>query len=131
MRSLRRTSLLVAPRTTAAQIHHGRRVTSATSYLAQALNRSNLDIVVNTRVTKLISVGNVFGQPDFRGVEFTQTANGSDHNLKAYLGMAFDRHTLGTRHTMHAAKEVILSAGSVKSPHICACGPHLSRNKSL
>ncbi|KAI0770376.1 alcohol oxidase [Fomes fomentarius] len=80
-------------------IHHGRRVTSATSYLAQALHRSNLDIVVNTRVTRLISVGNVSGQPDFRGVEFTQTAN-------------------GTRQTIHAAKEVILSAGSVKSPHI-------------
>ena len=26
---------------------------------------------------------------------------------------------LGTVHTLHAAKEVILSAGAVKSPHIC------------
>ena len=27
---------------------------------------------------------------------------------------------LGTVHTLQAAKEVILSAGAVKSPHICA-----------
>ncbi|KAI0720537.1 alcohol oxidase [Cerioporus squamosus] len=84
---------------TQSTIHDGRRVTSATSYLAQALNRSNLDILVNTRVTKLVPVGEVSGKPDMRGVQFAQSAN-------------------GTVYTLHAAKEVILSAGSVKSPHI-------------
>ncbi|RPD62467.1 alcohol oxidase [Lentinus tigrinus ALCF2SS1-7] len=84
---------------TQSTIHNGRRVTSATSYLTQAFNRSNLDILVNTRVTKLVPVGNYSGKPDMRGVQFAQSAN-------------------GTVYTMQAAKEVILSAGSVKSPHI-------------
>ena len=36
----------------------------------------NLDILVNTRVTKIVPVGTVRGAPDMRGVEFAQTANG-------------------------------------------------------
>ena len=59
------------------QILHGHRVTSATSYLAQAINRKNLDVVVNTRVTKVFPVGTEDGKPVFRGVEFAQTADGS------------------------------------------------------
>ncbi|PIL22608.1 hypothetical protein GSI_15298 [Ganoderma sinense ZZ0214-1] len=61
---------------TQSTIHHGRRVTSATSYLAEAFNRTNLDILVNTRVTRIVPVGNVDGAPDMRGVQFAQTANG-------------------------------------------------------
>ncbi|KAI0712239.1 alcohol oxidase [Earliella scabrosa] len=85
---------------TQSTIHDGRRVTSATSYLAQAFNRTNLDVLVNTRVTKLIPVGKKSGHLDMRAVEFAQTAN------------------VGTRHVMRAAKEVILSAGSINSPQI-------------
>lgn len=65
------------------QIHNGHRVTSATSYLAQAFNRSNLDILVNTRVTKLVPVGNVSGKPDLRAVQFAQSANGKSMCLFA------------------------------------------------
>ncbi|EJF63375.1 alcohol oxidase [Dichomitus squalens LYAD-421 SS1] len=80
-------------------ILNGHRVTSATSYLAQAMNRKNLDVVVNTRVTKVFPVGTEDGKPVFRGVEFAQTAD-------------------GPRHTLKATQEVILSAGSLKTPHI-------------
>ena len=57
------------------QIHDGVRVTSASSYLARAANRSNLHILVNTRVTKLLPVGNS-STPDMRTVQFAQTADG-------------------------------------------------------
>ncbi|KAM5534951.1 hypothetical protein V8D89_011324 [Ganoderma adspersum] len=80
-------------------IHDGRRVTSATSYLARAFDRTNLDIVVNTLVTKVLPVGVEDGKPVFRSVQFAQTANGPFYSLKA-------------------TKEVILSAGSLKTPHI-------------
>ena len=57
------------------QIHDGVRVTSAASYLAQAFNRTNLDILVDTRVTKLLPVG-TSKTPDMRTVQFAQSANG-------------------------------------------------------
>ena len=47
-----------------------------TSYLAAAWNRSNLDIVVNTRVTKVLPLGHESGKPIMRGVEITQSADG-------------------------------------------------------
>ncbi|RDX53362.1 alcohol oxidase [Lentinus brumalis] len=84
---------------TQSTIHDGRRVTSATSYLAEAFNRSNLDIIVNTRVTKVLPVGYESGKPVMRGVEIAQTAGGRTHTLKA-------------------REEVVLSAGSIKTPHI-------------
>ncbi|TFK91942.1 GMC oxidoreductase [Polyporus arcularius HHB13444] len=84
---------------TQSTIHDGRRVTSATSYLAEAWSRSNLDIVVNTRVTKVLPVGYESGKPVMRGVEIAQTAGGRTHTLKA-------------------REEVVLSAGSIKTPHI-------------
>ncbi|TFK91941.1 GMC oxidoreductase [Polyporus arcularius HHB13444] len=80
-------------------IQDGRRVSSATSYLAAAFNRSNLDIVVNTHVTKVFPVGSEGHKPVVRGVEFAQSAD-------------------GPLYTSKATKEVVLSAGSVKTPHI-------------
>ncbi|KAH9921221.1 alcohol oxidase [Epithele typhae] len=80
-------------------IHDGVRVTSASSYLAQASSRTNLDILVNTRVTKILPVGSCADTPDMRTVEFAQSADGPTYNLTA-------------------SKEVILSAGSIKTPHI-------------
>ncbi len=64
------------PLTPGVQIHDGHRVTSATSYLAQAFDRTNLDILVNTHVTKVLPVGEEDGKPVFRGVQFAQTADG-------------------------------------------------------
>ncbi|PIL22610.1 hypothetical protein GSI_15300 [Ganoderma sinense ZZ0214-1] len=80
-------------------IQHGRRVSAATSYLAVALDRTNLDVVVNTRVTKVFPVGREQGKPVFRGVQMAQAAEGPFY-------------------TLTASKEVILSAGSTNTPHI-------------
>ncbi|KAI0720530.1 alcohol oxidase [Cerioporus squamosus] len=80
-------------------IQNGHRVSSATSYLAAAFNRSNLDIVVNTHVTKILPVGSNGDKPVMRGVQFAQSADGPSY-------------------TLQAAKEVILCAGSVKTSHI-------------
>ena len=60
-------------------------MTSATSYLAQAFNRTNLDVLVNTRVTKLIPVGKKSGHLDMRAVEFAQTADGTSRRLRMLL----------------------------------------------
>ncbi|KAI0754900.1 alcohol oxidase [Daedaleopsis nitida] len=86
---------------TQSTISCGRRVTAASSYLARAFDRSNLDILVNTRVTKLLPIGEASGSglPDMRGVQFSEDAN-------------------GTAYTMYASKEVILSAGSINTPQL-------------
>ncbi|RPD62463.1 alcohol oxidase [Lentinus tigrinus ALCF2SS1-7] len=80
-------------------IYNSHRVSSATSYLAEAWNRTNLDIVVNTRVTKVLPLGYESGKPIMRGIEIAQSASGPTH-------------------TLQARKEVVLSAGSIKTPHI-------------
>ncbi|RPD62462.1 alcohol oxidase [Lentinus tigrinus ALCF2SS1-7] len=80
-------------------ILRGHRVSSATSYLAWSFNRSNLDVVVNTHVTKVLPVGFEGNQPVMRGVQLSQSAD-------------------GLTHTLTATKEVILCAGAVKTPHI-------------
>ncbi|KAI0712253.1 alcohol oxidase [Earliella scabrosa] len=82
-------------------IKDGRRTTSATSYLARALNRTNLDVLVNTQVTKVLPVGFQGKLPIVRGVQF---ANSKDRS--------------GPLHTLNATKEVILAAGAVNTPHI-------------
>ena len=64
---------------TGVKIHDGHRMTSATSYLARAFDRPNLDILVNTRVTKVLPVGSEDGKPAFRRVQFAQTAGGNSH----------------------------------------------------
>lgn len=77
---------------------NGTRTSSATGYLAPFLNRPNLDVLVNTRVTRVLNA-NQSTIPDLRTVEFA--ANATD-----------------TRHNITATKEVILSGGSYGTPHI-------------
>ncbi|KAI0311429.1 alcohol oxidase [Amylostereum chailletii] len=84
---------------TQSTIENGHRVTAASAYLAPALNRSNLDILVNTQVTKVLPVSIEIDGPVMRRIQFAQSAN-------------------GTAYTLNATKEIILSAGAVKSPHI-------------
>ncbi|KAJ6494585.1 aryl-alcohol oxidase [Mycena sanguinolenta] len=79
-----------------ATIKDGARSSSATSYLGpQFINRPNLYVVLNTRVTRVLqtSTGAI------RTVEFVQNLN-------------------GPKYTLTANKEVILSAGSIGSPNI-------------
>ncbi|KAH9063572.1 aryl-alcohol-oxidase from pleurotus Eryingii, partial [Lactarius vividus] len=77
----------------------GRRSSASVSYLTPALSRPNLDILVNTLVTKVVQTGTRGGLPIFRGVQFAQSASGP----------LFSRN---------ATKEVILSAGAVNTPQL-------------
>ncbi|KZT03819.1 GMC oxidoreductase [Laetiporus sulphureus 93-53] len=79
----------------------GRRSNSATAYLEPAINRSNLDVLITTQVTRLITAADSANTslPTFNTVEMAQSAN-------------------GTRYTVSASKEVILSAGSINTPQL-------------
>lgn len=80
-------------------IANGERRNAAVSYLEPVLNRQNLDILVNTQVTKILKTGIDSGSPIFKGVQISQRSEGPFINLTAN-------------------KEVILSAGAIKSPQI-------------
>ncbi|KAF8808842.1 aryl-alcohol oxidase-like protein [Phlegmacium glaucopus] len=81
-------------------IGHGQRSGAAAAYIAPALaTHPNLDVLVNTVVTKVLQTDKRDGKPVFLGVEFAKSA-------------------LSPRQVLHATKEVILSAGAVKTPHL-------------
>ncbi|XP_014675018.1 PREDICTED: choline dehydrogenase, mitochondrial-like [Priapulus caudatus] len=75
-----------------ANIKGGKRWSTAEAYLRPAMHRSNLDITINAHVTKIN-----FDGKKATGVTFI---NGAE------------------KKTVHVSKEVILSAGSIGSPHI-------------
>ncbi|THH15004.1 hypothetical protein EW146_g5405 [Bondarzewia mesenterica] len=81
-------------------IGDSKRSSSATAYLSSAVRaRSNLDILTETTVTKLLITGSKGSQPQFTGVELTQGPEAPIYNLTA-------------------KKEVILSAGSIGTAQI-------------
>ena len=55
----------------------GMRSSSATTYLAAALNRPNLDVIINAQVTKLLHRGTVGGLPSFHTVQFSRSPGGA------------------------------------------------------
>ncbi|KAH9056750.1 hypothetical protein EDB87DRAFT_1191724 [Lactarius vividus] len=77
----------------------GQRSSASVSYLTPVLSRSNLDILINTQVTKVVQTGARGGLPIFRGVQFAQSVSGP----------IFSRN---------ATKEVILAAGAVNTPQL-------------
>ncbi|KAF8259333.1 aryl-alcohol-oxidase from pleurotus Eryingii [Lactarius quietus] len=77
----------------------GRRSSASGAYLTPALSRQNLDILINTQVTKVVETGTKGSLPIFRGVQFAQSAS-------------------GTIFSRSATKEVILAAGAVNTPHL-------------
>ncbi|KAG6887727.1 hypothetical protein C0992_010947 [Termitomyces sp. T32_za158] len=80
-------------------IKDGVRSSSATAYLApQFLQRKNLYVAVNAQVSRVLQTSHG-RNPAFRSVEFRQSSGGP---LK----------------TVTAMKEVILSAGTIGTPHI-------------
>jgi len=82
-------------------IKDGVRSSSATSYLADKyLNRPNLHVLINARVTRILQTNKSKETPAFRKVEFTQGG------------------PTGRRICVTAKKEVIISAGSVNTPAI-------------
>ncbi|KAI0630562.1 alcohol oxidase [Trametes polyzona] len=78
----------------------GIRNSAATSYLSPALSsRANIDVLVQTQVTKLIQTGTDGDVPVFRGVHFAQSRTARSF-------------------TLSATREVIVSAGSVNTPQL-------------
>ncbi|OJT05516.1 Pyranose dehydrogenase 3, partial [Trametes pubescens] len=77
----------------------GARVSASTAYLQPVLSRSNLDVLVDTTVTKLIQTGAEDGEPVFRGVQFAQSSS-------------------APKFALNATQEVILAAGSVNTPQL-------------
>ncbi|KAJ7141401.1 alcohol oxidase [Mycena epipterygia] len=85
---------------TQSTIKNGSRSSSATSYLApQYIRRPNLHVMLNTRVTRVLRT-DPGPQSAFQTVEFASSAGGT------------------ARFQVTATKEVILSAGSIGTPHI-------------
>ncbi|KDQ32751.1 hypothetical protein PLEOSDRAFT_1031974 [Pleurotus ostreatus PC15] len=84
---------------TQSTIANGTRQSSAVAYLGPVLFRSNLDVLINTQVTRLIQTGHVGGKPDFRSIEFAQNAK-------------------SRRFRATARREVILSSGAVGTPQL-------------
>ncbi|KAI0759148.1 aryl-alcohol-oxidase from pleurotus Eryingii [Irpex lacteus] len=80
-------------------IADGQRVSAATSYLEPVLGRSNLDVLVNTHVTKLLQTGTQGGKPVIRGVQFSQPGSSQTYHLTA-------------------THEVLVAAGAVKTPQL-------------
>ncbi|KAF5388752.1 hypothetical protein D9757_004771 [Collybiopsis confluens] len=81
-------------------IGHGTRDSAATSYLApKFLQRQNLHVLVNARVSRLLQTSSYSDAPEFLRVEFAHDINGPLFNVSA-------------------TKEVILSAGSINTPQI-------------
>lgn len=54
----------------------GARVSASVAYLQPVLGRSNLDVLVDTTVTKLTQTGTEDGEPVLRGVQFAQSSSG-------------------------------------------------------
>ncbi|KAF9257962.1 alcohol oxidase [Marasmius fiardii PR-910] len=82
-----------------AAIHNGERSSSATSYLApQYASRPNLDVILNTRVTRV----------------FTKKKGSRLHVSEVEVATTVD----GPRKRIKVNKEAILSAGSIGSPQI-------------
>ncbi|KAI0061281.1 alcohol oxidase [Artomyces pyxidatus] len=100
-------------------VKNGSRVSSATAYLDPALaaNRVNLDVLINTQVTRLIPTDASQDAPAFLGVEFTQSASGKSC-LCDLMDFQFTIFSLGPYHILNATTEVILSAGAVSTPQL-------------
>ncbi|KAF5354793.1 hypothetical protein D9756_005765 [Leucocoprinus leucothites] len=82
-----------------ATVADGSRTSSAKAYLAPSLFRPNVDVLVHTLVTRVVQTDTQDGVPVLKGVEFAQSAGSQVSSL-------------------NATREVILSAGAVKTPQI-------------
>ncbi|KAF9460997.1 aryl-alcohol oxidase [Collybia nuda] len=85
---------------TQSTIGGGQRSSSATSYLGpRFVNRRNLHVLLHAQVARILRTKPTHGDPDVRTVEFTEGVGGPMRRITA-------------------RKELILSAGSVGTPHI-------------
>ncbi|KAH9054134.1 aryl-alcohol-oxidase from pleurotus Eryingii [Lactarius vividus] len=87
-------------------VANGTRVSAGTAYLEPALaSLSNIDLLVNTQVTKIFQTGTQGKCPIFRGVQFAASASGTTFHV-------------GPFYTINATQEIILSAGAVATPQL-------------
>ncbi|KAI3605537.1 aryl-alcohol oxidase [Moniliophthora roreri] len=96
----------------------GIRNSAATAYLQPAIPRSNLDVLIHTRATKLYPSdfsGN--GTPRIRTVEIASDVNGEDKHV-CHVSRKRLIHRTGPRVNVTASKEIILSAGSLNTPQL-------------
>ncbi|KAF8159226.1 aryl-alcohol oxidase-like protein [Crassisporium funariophilum] len=85
---------------TQSTIKNGARSSSATSYLApEFVKRRNLNVLLHAQVARVLNTAKVNGKLAFQAVEFTEGVGGPVVRVTA-------------------RKEVILSAGSIGTPHI-------------
>ncbi|KAF9257052.1 aryl-alcohol-oxidase from pleurotus Eryingii [Marasmius fiardii PR-910] len=88
-----------------ATIRHGERSSSATSYLGpKYVSRPNLHVVLNTRVTRVLSSNTTARSSTTKGVPIDTVEVATSAN--------------GPRKLITAKKEIVLSAGSIGSPQI-------------
>ncbi|PBK63513.1 alcohol oxidase [Armillaria solidipes] len=81
-------------------VGNGTRSSSQTSYLGpEYIRRPNLHVLTDARVTRILDIKRINQSPSFDAVEFTQD-------------------TGATKHILKPLKEIILSAGSIGTPHI-------------
>lgn len=105
------------PGFTQSTIKDGERSSSATSYLGpQFINRKNLHVLLHAQVARVLESKTSKGQPSFDTVEFTDGVGG-EHIIRD--GKTAPSHnTIGPVLRVQAKKEIILSGGSIGSPHI-------------
>ncbi|KAH9886297.1 aryl-alcohol-oxidase from pleurotus Eryingii [Cubamyces lactineus] len=77
----------------------GARVSSSVAYVQPIIDSDNLDVLIDTTVTKLIKTDTQNGQPVFRGVQFAQSST-------------------SPLYALNATKEVILAAGAINTPQL-------------
>ena len=103
---------------TQSSIGGGKRSSSATTYLAAAINRPNVHVLINAQVTKLLHTGSIGTVPSFRAVQFARKPGGrSTLNVNATLLISDQLYTVPLT-VVKARKEIILSAGSFGTPQI-------------
>ncbi|KXN89017.1 Alcohol dehydrogenase [acceptor] [Leucoagaricus sp. SymC.cos] len=92
----------------------GKRSSSATAFLLPALNnRSNLHVLINTQVTRLIQSGTISKKPQFLSVEIATNASSATRELTA-------------------RQEIILAAGAIGTPTLLmlsGIGPRVALEK--
>ncbi|KAI0642211.1 alcohol oxidase [Trametes meyenii] len=77
----------------------GIRSNAGTSYIEPTLSRRNLDVLIQTQVTKLLKTGSEGNTPVFRGVQFAQSSS-------------------APKYVLNVTREVILSAGAFNTPQL-------------
>ncbi|KAI0077532.1 aryl-alcohol-oxidase from pleurotus Eryingii [Panus rudis PR-1116 ss-1] len=79
----------------------GERSSAATAYLNPIHARKNLDVLINTQVTRLMQTGHTTKVPSFRDVEIATAGNPNSQRM-----------------CVRATKEIIISAGVIGTPQL-------------